>query len=309
MRSLFFACLCIFATPVFALPTSAQVFAYAVGSYPSLFSGSPSAGNFLGFDYRYYPSTGNYLAVSNGTIYIFGPVSGNQLTPVGTISSFENLITTWEKTQNLPPSFPFQNAMKAFIINGYQRNFSISYTSSTVLCSGSGTRTNAPANSLTTFKLTPTQSVPAVASAVAVTYTWTNCNPTYNTSSKTEYYDPTSYAELGSVTSKNYSVYKVLPVLPTSVQVGGAGIVGSSTDYTDSTQIVYDGRSDSSYVVTAGGSSTTATITLIYKNYDKTGALVSTSIDVWSITTAGVLTPISSAIQVPNGAKYNYTFL
>jgi len=38
--------------------------------------------------YRHYPSTGNYLGVADGQVYVLGPVSGGQLLHVGAVADF-----------------------------------------------------------------------------------------------------------------------------------------------------------------------------------------------------------------------------
>lgn len=81
--------------------SNAQVFSYAEGILPELFSGTPAAGqttyqNVL-YDYRYYPGTGNYLGLDSGqTIYLLGPHTGNALAAVGPAGIYADAIATWE---------------------------------------------------------------------------------------------------------------------------------------------------------------------------------------------------------------------
>ncbi len=87
------------ATPALAI-TNNQVFAYAEANYASLFAGTATSGQYQQYYYRYYPATGNYLAVdTSGIVYILGPVSGGQITSVGTVSAFEGAVTAWEAAQ------------------------------------------------------------------------------------------------------------------------------------------------------------------------------------------------------------------
>ena len=87
--------------------SNARVFAFAEANYPSLFSTavgpfgiSPTDGQYQQYSYRYYPSTGNYLAVdTSGVIWILGPVSGGNILSVGSAESFRGAITAWEGTQ------------------------------------------------------------------------------------------------------------------------------------------------------------------------------------------------------------------
>ena len=78
--------------------TDDQVFAYAAANYPSLFSGTATAGQYQQYTYQYYPTSGNFLAVDNtGMIYILGPASGGVIEAVVTVASIANAITAWEQ--------------------------------------------------------------------------------------------------------------------------------------------------------------------------------------------------------------------
>jgi hypothetical protein len=80
--------------------SDAQVFAYAAGNYPSLFSGAVTRGTYQQYDYQLYSSSKNYLAVDNtGMVYIMGPVSGGAIQSVGAVSSFADTIYSWQATQ------------------------------------------------------------------------------------------------------------------------------------------------------------------------------------------------------------------
>lgn len=79
--------------------SDARVFAYAEANYFSLFAGAATAGQYLQYNYRYYPASGNYLAVDPaGMIYILGPYTGNVISPVGPVESLRSYITAWEAT-------------------------------------------------------------------------------------------------------------------------------------------------------------------------------------------------------------------
>jgi hypothetical protein len=86
-----------------ALPISdARVFAYAVANYASLFAGNPTPGLYLQYDYRYYPTYQNFLAVDNlGAVWLMGPTFAPANTPIriGPIENFRSVITSWEGTQ------------------------------------------------------------------------------------------------------------------------------------------------------------------------------------------------------------------
>lgn len=83
-----------------ALPiTNDQLFAYAEANYASVFPLPATSGQFLQYSYRLYPSSGNYLGIDTAAmVYLYGPVSGSVLKPVGSVESFRSVITTWEAT-------------------------------------------------------------------------------------------------------------------------------------------------------------------------------------------------------------------
>jgi len=72
---------------------SDRVFAYLEAAFPQYLSpANPlSPANAIsqstsGYYYRYYPSSNAYIATANGTLYYLGPLSANQLTPLGTLA-------------------------------------------------------------------------------------------------------------------------------------------------------------------------------------------------------------------------------
>lgn len=74
-----------------------RVFAFAEANYPSLFPGTATDQQFQQYNYRYYPMSGNYLAVdTSGMIFMLGPSTKNVLTSVGPVTNFESAITAWE---------------------------------------------------------------------------------------------------------------------------------------------------------------------------------------------------------------------
>lgn len=100
MRKMFVHCLLAWAASSALAVSNAQVFAYAAGNFPSLFSGPATAGQYLQFDYRYYAASGNAVAVdTSGVIFLLGPVSGNVLTSVGPASAYADIIGAWAATQ------------------------------------------------------------------------------------------------------------------------------------------------------------------------------------------------------------------
>lgn len=88
--------LALFPISSFAM-TDARVFAFAEANYPGIFAGTGTDGQYQQYNYRYYPDSGNYLAVdTSGEIFILGPYTGNVITSVGPVTAYAGYITAWE---------------------------------------------------------------------------------------------------------------------------------------------------------------------------------------------------------------------
>jgi len=189
-------------------------------------------------------------------------------------------------------SFPLQSARNTLIANGLTKTFTVSGT-----CSGTGSKTSAPAATAATF-----EGIAALSAVGTITMSLSNCTPASTAQTSTFYFD-SSYVSLGfNSVGVNYGVYLTPPIIPTSVTVGGTAIVGTETLYTDSTKATGNGRIDSSYVVEAD-TSTTAIVNLISKIYNAGGTLTATEQDRYRISAVGALTPISADIQYANGSS------
>jgi len=198
-------------------------------------------------------------------------------------------------------------AFAASWATGESRNFTATQTGS-VSCSGTGNITVAPASTSTTFDITPTHTVAAVSAVETLTLNWTNCLPASNSTTATGYYTPGTYVPLGfNSVGANYGAYLTAPTIPTTVTVGGTGIMGTENLYTDSTEVTSNGRIDVSYVVTADTVST-AIVTIINKEYDASSTLFFTELDAWRITTSGVATRISTTVQYASGTNIVWTY-
>ena len=96
-------------TTAFAI-SGDRVFSFAEAKFPSIFTGLPTSGQFQQYNYRYYPASGNYLAVDTlGTVFILGPYTGGVLSTVGPAASFETAILEWEKV--VKPIIPSMNSV------------------------------------------------------------------------------------------------------------------------------------------------------------------------------------------------------
>jgi hypothetical protein len=153
-----------------------------------------------------------------------------------------------------------------------------------------------PANTAATF-----EGVAGFSATSTTTLSFTNCTPASTASTSTAYfdtnYDPRGFDSVGV----NYGVYLTPLVIPTSVTVGGTGILGTQTLYTNSTKTTGNGSIALSYVVEAD-TANTAIVNVIEKIYNAAGTLTATEQDRYRITSTGALTPTSVDIQYSNGS-------
>jgi len=189
-------------------------------------------------------------------------------------------------------SFPFSSAENTLIQNGWTKTFSVAGT-----CSGTGSLTATPATTPATF-----EGAAALSNAETITISFTNCTPASAASTAASYYN-SNYVPLGlSIVGSVYGVYLTPPTIPTSVTVGGTGVIGTVTLYTDSTKATPSGREDISYVIQAD-TSTTAIVDKIIKTYNAAGTLTQTAQGYSRIAMTGAETPLSMDTQAANGSS------
>lgn len=192
-------------------------------------------------------------------------------------------------------SFPLRSGYNTTVANGLSKSFTISGT-----CSGTGNRAQAPATTAATF-----EGVAGFSATSSLTMSFTNCTPASIAQSLTSYWDsnyvPRGFNTGASSAAPNYGVYLTPPSIPTSVTVGGTGIIGTETLYTDSTKATGYGTSAISYVIEAD-TSTTAIVNLISNTYNTGNTLLMTEQARYRITSTGALTPVSADIQYANGS-------
>ncbi len=68
--------------------SAADVMSWAETEYAHLFPSAQADRQADPYVYRYYPETGNYIGIAGDRVYVLGPLSGGQLTYVGSLSSF-----------------------------------------------------------------------------------------------------------------------------------------------------------------------------------------------------------------------------
>lgn len=65
-----------------------QLMDFAESVYPQHFPGHPPTGTYEGYFYRFYPTTGIYLGVRDGNVYLLGGPFGNEVRLVGALTQF-----------------------------------------------------------------------------------------------------------------------------------------------------------------------------------------------------------------------------
>ena len=76
------------ATAPTRLATAAELFDWAELNYANFFPTRETNRQLSSFTYRYYPVSRNHVAVSEGRVYVQGPISGGDLLFVGTVEDF-----------------------------------------------------------------------------------------------------------------------------------------------------------------------------------------------------------------------------
>lgn len=61
---------------------------WAEATFPAYFSGGADTGTYQQYTYRFYPQSGNYMAISQGALYLMGPLTQGQITHVGQLTDF-----------------------------------------------------------------------------------------------------------------------------------------------------------------------------------------------------------------------------
>src|SRR5579863_2460039 len=116
--------------------------------------------------------------------------------------------------------------------------------------------------------------------------------------SVTDYYATGDDAFLGETGTNEYAVAQAPFQYPITVMAGSSGILGTTSDYTDSTMSVSQGTTRVSYAVTAVSGSTSSVLVAITNQVeDAQGSPLETDVTNYNLTDAGVLTFVSATTQ------------
>lgn len=83
-----------------------ELFDWAEGQYRDLFPSHRADQTLTPYIYRYYPETGNHVAVSGEQIYVQGPLSGGSLLYVGTLAEYTCIVSPTSCAGVLPCTAP-----------------------------------------------------------------------------------------------------------------------------------------------------------------------------------------------------------
>lgn len=194
-------------------------------------------------------------------------------------------------------SFNLQQGMSGLVTNGQSSAVTLSGTvvvsGTSVPFTGSGTLTLNAASSATFNG----EGALAQTETISGTITAEGQSATYS-SAAVDYYATGDYALLGETTSSEYDVAPSAFTYPASVTAGSSGVLGTTSDYTDSSMNTPAGTTQFSYAVTAQSGSTTAvSVAITEQIYDTGSNLLQTDVTSYSLSDAGVLTLVSASVQ------------
>ncbi|MCP3715393.1 hypothetical protein [Paraburkholderia sp. CNPSo 3281] len=151
-------------------------------------------------------------------------------------------------TSAQPVSVPLQAALTNEVDNGGTANFSVSGTIDNVPVTGSGTLADSTPVAATFNGATVFQTTETITDTVVE-----NGTPTTVTETKTIFTDPNTAAEVGQINDDgSVDVITQIDPIPASAPVGSSGVLGTGTEFSDTTQQTVVGNVEDSYVVESG---------------------------------------------------------
>jgi hypothetical protein len=199
-------------------------------------------------------------------------------------------------------SFDMQTGVTGLVMNGQTATVALSGTAivsgSSVPFTGTGTLTLAPGVTATF------NGAGALSQTETISGTVTEGGQTGSipTSVVVDYYATGNDAFVGETGASEYDVAQAAFTYPTSVVAGSSGVLGTTSDYTDSTMSTPVGTTQVSYAVTAISGSTTSVLVAITSQINDTqSTLVETDVTNYSLTDAGVLSLVSASVQDSSG--------
>jgi hypothetical protein len=198
-------------------------------------------------------------------------------------------------------SFDMQTGITGLVMNGQTATVTLSGTaigsSGSVPFTGTGTLTLAPGVTATFNGAGALSQIESISGTVTAAGTTTPYS-----SSVTDFYATGNDAFVGEIGTSEYDVAQAPFTYPTAVMAGSSGVLGTTSNYTDSTMGVAQGTTQVSYAVTAvSGSSSSVMVAVTDQVDDTQGTLVETDVTNYSLTDAGVLSLVSASVQNSSG--------
>jgi hypothetical protein len=198
-------------------------------------------------------------------------------------------------------SFDLQTGVTGLVMNGQTATVTLSGTAivsgSSEPFTGTGTLTLTPGVTATfngAGALSQTETISGTVTAAGQTAAYS--------SSVTDFYATGNDAFVGESGTSEYNVAQAAFIYPTAVMAGSSGVLGTTSNYTDSTMGVAQGTTQVSYAVTAvSGSSSSVMVAISDQVNDTQGTLVETDVTNYSLTDAGVLSLVSASVQDSSG--------
>jgi hypothetical protein len=206
-----------------------------------------------------------------------------------------------------PESFDLQTGISGLVANGQSSSVTLAGTvdnnGSSEPFTGTGTLTLAPGASATfngEGALSQTETISGTVTAAGQTSAF----PTYVVA---DHYATGNDAFLGETGTNEYDVAQTAFTYPASVVAGSSGVLGTTSDYTDSTMSTPTGTTQVSYTVTAVSSTasdTTPTVMVAITSQvnDTQNNSLETDVTNYSLTDGGVLTLVSASFQSSSGS-------
>lgn len=198
-------------------------------------------------------------------------------------------------------TFDLQTGISGLVANGQSSSVTLVGTAvvsgSSVPFTGTATLTLAPAVSATfngEGALSQTQTISGTVTAAGQSAPYT--------ASVVDFYATGNDAFLGETSSGEYDVAQTAFAYPASVVAGSSGVLGTTSDYTDSTMSTPTGTTQVSYAVTAVSSSAsdatpTVMVAITSQVKDTQNDPLETDVANYSLTDGGVLSLVSASVQ------------
>jgi hypothetical protein len=199
-------------------------------------------------------------------------------------------------------TFNLQTGIAGLVMSGQTATVSLSGTAivsgSSVPFTGTGTLTLAPAVSTTFNGAGALSQVETISGTVTVA----GQTSAYPTTSVADYYATGTDGFVGETGANEYDVAQTAFTYPATVMAGSSAILGTTSNYTDSTMGVAQGTTQVSYAVTAAaGSSILVMVAVTDQVYDTQNTLLETDVTNYSLTDGGVLSFVSATVQSASG--------